>query len=83
VKCVTDPEQSYVSGVLASAYKGSEGKVVVVLVNLSQEDQRCDLGLPREFEVYTTSGKASLQKTVQSGSGIALPARAVITCVGR
>jgi O-glycosyl hydrolase len=83
VKCVTDPEQSYVNGVLASAYKGSEGKVVVVLVNLSQEDQRCDLGLPREFEVYTTSGKASLQKTVQSGSGIALPARAVITCVGR
>jgi len=83
VKCVADPEQSYVNGVLASAYKGSEGKVVVVLVNLSQEDQRCDLGLHREFDVYSTSGKANLERSVQSGSNIALPARAVITCVSQ
>lgn len=83
VKCVTEPEQSYAKGVLASAYNGSEGKVVVVLVNLSQEDQRCDLGLHREFHVYTTSGKANLERTVQSGSNIALPAWAVITCVGQ
>jgi len=42
-----------------------------------------ELCLPGEFDVYTTSGKANLEKTVQSGSNIALPARAVITCVGR
>lgn len=83
VKCVTDPEQSYVNGVLASAYKGPESKVVAVLVNLSQEDQRCDLGSAKQFEVYTTSRKTNLEKTVQSGSDIALPARAVITCVDR
>ena len=82
VKCVTEPAQSYVNGVLASAYKGPEGKVVVVLVNLSQEDQHCDLGSPRKFEVYTTSGKANLEKSVESGSDISLPARAVITCIG-
>jgi hypothetical protein len=42
-----------------------------------------DLGLHREFDVYTTSGKANLERTVQRGSNIALPARAVITCVSQ
>jgi hypothetical protein len=52
VKCVTDPEQSYVNGVLVSAYKGLGTSLAVVLVNLSREDQRCDLGLAKEFDVY-------------------------------
>jgi len=81
VKCVADPEQSYVNGVLASAYQGPGGKVVAVLVNLSQEDQRCDLGLTRELDTYTTSAKANLEKNRQQASDITLPARAVVTCL--
>jgi O-glycosyl hydrolase len=80
-KCVIDPEQIQASGVLVSAYKGPENNLVIVLVNLSREDQRCDLGLGEEFEVYTTNSKANLEKSVQNGSSIALPRRAVITCV--
>jgi O-glycosyl hydrolase len=83
VKCITDLQQSNVDGVLASAYKGSGTSLLVVLVNLSNEDQRCDLGLAREFDVFTTSSTANLEKTVQKSSKIILPARAVITCVCR
>jgi hypothetical protein len=81
VKCAIDPEPSQVNGVLASAYKGLGGKLVVVLVNLSREEQRCDLGAAREVEVYTTSDKANLQRTRQKGSNVVLPPRAVVTCV--
>jgi len=45
-------------------------------MSVTQEDQRCDLDLLTEFDVYATSGKANLEKTVQSGSNIALPAPA-------
>jgi hypothetical protein len=83
VQCAIDPKQSYVDGVLASAYKGPEGKLVLVLVNLSREEQRCDLGSAREFDVYTTDDKANLERTVQSDAKFALPARAVVTCVSR
>ena len=81
VRCVADPEQSYVNGVLASAYKGSGMNLVVVLVNLSRQEQRCDLGLAGELDVYTTSAKANLERTVQSGANVAIPARALVTCV--
>jgi hypothetical protein len=81
VQCSTEPKQSYEDGVLASAYKAAEGKLVLVLVNLSQEEQRCDLGFAREFDVYTTCEKANLERTVQSGSKVTLPARAVVTVI--
>jgi hypothetical protein len=81
VKCVVEPEQSYVNGMLASAYKGPAGKLVVVLLNLSREEQRCDLGAPREVETYTTSDRANLERTHHVGSNIVLPPRAVVTCV--
>jgi hypothetical protein len=81
LKCVTDPEQSYVDGTVASAYKGSGGKIVVVLVNFSQEEQHCDLGSAHDLEVYTTSTTANLEKSVQKAPNIILPARAVVTCV--
>jgi hypothetical protein len=83
VQCAIAPKQSYVDGVLASAYKGPNSKLVLVLVNLSREAQWCDLGLAREFDIYTTDDKANLERTVQSGSKVALPARAVVTCVSR
>ena len=81
VNCLIEPEQSDLDGVLASAYKGPEGKLVVVLVNLSREEQRCDLGAPREMDMYTTSATANLQRTHQKDSAIVLPPRAVVTCV--
>jgi O-glycosyl hydrolase len=80
VECHIDPEQSYVNGVLASAYKGTGGKVILVLVNLSQEEQRCNVGFARDVDVFTTSSEANLQRTLQNGSNISLPARSVITC---
>jgi len=81
VQCSTEPKQSYENGVLASAYKSAEGKLVLVLVNLSPEEQRCDLGFASKLDVYTTCEKANLEKTVQSGSTVTLPARAVVTVI--
>jgi len=79
VACDITPEQSYVNGVLASAYRGSEGKVVVVLVNLSQSEHRCDLGSSKHVDVYTTSAEENLRKSGQTASNIFVPARAVVT----
>jgi len=81
VDCRVEPEQSYVNGVLASGYKGPGGKVVLVLVNLSQEERQCDLGSAAEVAVYTTSAHGNLQKSLQKGANITLPARAVVTCL--
>jgi hypothetical protein len=81
VECNVTPSQSYVNGVLASAYQGTDGQTVVVLVNLSPEEQCCDLGLPKDVGVYTTSARTNLEKSRQDGSRIALPARAVVTCL--
>jgi O-glycosyl hydrolase len=83
VNCDVEPKQSYVNGVLASAYKGRDGEVVLVLVNLAAEDKRCDLGFAKEVDVYTTSSSANLQRSRQQGSEITVPARAVVTCVYR
>jgi hypothetical protein len=79
VKCDTSPGQSFVNGVLTSAYIGSDGKFIVILVNLSQEEHRCDLGFAKQVDVYTTSAKENLRKSVQSASNVVIPARAVVT----
>jgi hypothetical protein len=79
VKCGITPEQSHVNGVLASAYKGLGGNIVVVLVNLSLEEQRCDLGFAKQVEVYTTSAEEKLKKSGQAASNVVVPARAVAT----
>ena len=42
VKCDVEPERSPVDGLLASAYQGSAGEIVVVLVDLSQDEAVCD-----------------------------------------
>ena len=83
VACAIEPESCYVDGVLASAYKGPDNKLVLVLTNLSREEQHCDLGLAGQFDVFTTSEKANLARTERNGSDIALAARAVVTCVNR
>jgi hypothetical protein len=83
VACAIEPEQSYANGVLASAYKGPDNKLILVLINLSQNEQRGDLGLAGPFDVYTTCEKANLERTQQNGLNILLPARAVVTCVSR
>jgi hypothetical protein len=81
VRCQVEPEQSIEDGVLGSAYKGTSGGLVVILVNLSRDDVACDLGAPGQVDVYTTSSRSDLERSRQDAAGIKLPARAVITCV--
>ncbi|HVV72775.1 MAG TPA: glycoside hydrolase, partial [Verrucomicrobiae bacterium] len=83
VACTVKPEQSYVNGLLASAYKGPRNKLVVVLVNLSPQEKRGDIGQSREFEVYTTCENANLERRIEKGSSVTLPGRSVVTCVSR
>jgi O-glycosyl hydrolase len=79
VKCELEPGQSFEDGVLASAYRGTEDNVVVVLVNLSTQEQECDLGTSGVVEVYTTSSEASLRRSDQDAARITVPARAIAT----
>ena len=81
IACDVTPAQSCVDGLLASAYKGTNGEVTVVIVNLSKQEARCHLGIDKSVEVYTTSSSLSLEKSRQNGAGIRVPARAVSTCV--
>jgi hypothetical protein len=79
VKCNVEPKQSPVDGLLASAYQGPDGKTVVVLVNLCQEEASCDLRSDGKASVYTTSQASSLQRSEQPAARITIPARAVAT----
>jgi O-glycosyl hydrolase len=79
VKCNVEPKQSPADGVLASAYQGPGGKMVVVLVNLSQEETFCDLGSDRTARVYTTSETFSLRRSEQPAARITTPPRSVAT----
>jgi O-glycosyl hydrolase len=79
IKCEVAPAQSYENGLLASAYAGTDGRRVVVLVNLSREEMRCDLGFDEKVEVYVTSSETNLKRSQQSSAAIALPARSVGT----
>lgn len=83
VECGVEPQQSHADGVLASAYMGRSGGLVVVLVNLSRNDVTCDLGTPGQVDVFTTSSRSNLERSRQDATAIKLPARAVITCVSR
>ncbi len=83
VQCQVESEQSHEDGVLASAYKGTSGGLVVILVNLSRNDVACDLGTPRRVDVYTTSSRSNLERSRQDATGIKPPARAASTCVLR
>jgi O-glycosyl hydrolase len=79
VKCDVEPKQSPVDGLLASAYQGPDGEVVVVLVNLSQQEALCDLGSDGKATVYTTSEASSLRRSAQPAPKITIPARSVAT----
>ena len=79
VKCDVEPKQSPVDGLLASAYQGPDGEVVVVLVNLSQKEALCDLGSDGKATVYTTSEASSLRRSEQPAPKITIPARSVAT----
>ena len=79
IECRVTPEQSRVHGLLASAYKGKNNRIVVVVVNLSNDEQRCDFGSRQTVDVFTTSAQANLKKSRQPASNISVPARAVIT----
>lgn len=79
IKCEVAPTQSYEHGVLASAYAGVDGKKTLVLVNLSREAMRCDLGFDKKVEVYVTFSETNLKRSQQSSAAITLPARSVGT----
>ena len=81
IKCEVDPEQSVEDGLLASAYKTSDGKLAVVVVNLSTEERRCDAGLSQNVEIYTTSSTSNLERSSQDASNILIPGRAVVTAL--
>jgi hypothetical protein len=81
VACDLTPAQSPENGLLATAFKGARGRVVVVLVNLSRADVYCDLGFGGTVGVYTTSADSSLRHGVQSAARIEVPTRSVVTAV--
>jgi len=81
VQCDVSPAQSYIDGLLASAYEAKNGQRVVVLVNLLQQEALCSLGSGKTVDVYTTSSLANLGKSRQNAAHILVPARAVSTCL--
>jgi len=83
VACEIEPAQSFVDGLLASAYRSADGGIVMVLVNLSQKELGCDLGVGKTVEVYTTSSSANLEMSQQEPSHVRVPARTVSTCIVR
>ena len=83
VKCEVEPTQSYEDSLLASAYQDHLRNTVLVLVNLSREERRCDLGSAGTVDVYTTSALWNLALTEQPAADIVIPARAAATVCGR
>jgi O-glycosyl hydrolase len=81
IQCDVTPAQSFVDGLLASAYRGTNGDRVVVLVNLSRGEAHCDLGSGQAVDVYTTSEVVNLAGSRQEASKISVPARALCTCI--
>ena len=79
VRCGVVPESSPIDGVLATAYEATDGDRVVVVVNLSKEDRRCDLGTGSEARTYTTSADADLRAGKTTGDAVVVPARSVVT----
>ena len=83
IRCDIAPDQPLVDGLLASAYQATGGDRVVVLVNLSREETRCDLGSDRIVDFYTTSIATNLARSRQNASKITVPARSLSTCIWR
>ncbi len=79
VSCQIEPGQSATDGVLASAYRTPQDQTVVVLTNLSPEEQVCDLGYAANATVYTTDQTHNLSPSHQSSDSIFLPPRSVAT----
>jgi O-glycosyl hydrolase len=82
VQCDVESAQSVENGLLVSAYKGAEDAFVLVLVNLSTDEKRCDLGSAQDCDVYTTSSEVNLARSRQDASSISIPARAIVTVCG-
>jgi hypothetical protein len=81
VQCAVKPTQSDANGVMATAFKGGKGRLVVVLVNLSKTETRCTLGGHQTVNVYTTEADTNLKHSTQNAAQIELPARSVVTVV--
>jgi hypothetical protein len=81
IDCDITPAQSPKNDILASAYRGTNGEMVIVIVNLSQQGIHCHLGADKIMDVYTTSVSSNMEKSRQNTDNFEVPARAVSTCI--
>lgn len=79
VRVDLEPGQSFVDGLLGSAYRGDDGRIVLVLVNLSQAACSGALELSGLIDLYTTSADQNLAWSRQKATQVEIPPRAVVT----
>ena len=82
IRCELSEEQSIGDGILASAYIDElNGKQVVVLTNLSEDDVTVDLGKGKKVKTYVTSRDFNLRLRIQDRQKIILDSRSVLTII--
>jgi O-glycosyl hydrolase len=75
------------AGLLASAYKNTDGQLVTVLINPSTDNQTVSTavsaGKPGLWTMYTTSATADLTRTTLKSSteALTIPAKSIVTLV--
>ena len=80
IKCELSEEQSPVDGLLVSAYKDPKsGSLVYVLVNLSEEQIKVNMGQGKKASTYTTDENQSMGFDSQNLKKVKIPARSVVT----
>ncbi|MFI3286588.1 MAG: glycoside hydrolase [Rikenellaceae bacterium] len=85
IEGVSLEDQAY--SLMASAYRGKRGEVVVVLINYSDSPISTELNFDdskeREFDIYETSERRNLEYCGTSDNSITVPARSLITLKSR
>ncbi len=82
IQCDLSEKQSVEDGLLISAYKEpTSGKLVYIMVNLSEKEQLVDLGISKKVELYTTSKESNLERSVSKANRIKLSKRSIITVI--
>jgi len=76
-------EAAGADGVLASAFRGSDGRRVIVLVNTRDDAHEVRLPDAREWKRFETTEKKNCEQAKWNGRKAVLPARSVTTFAGR
>lgn len=80
IKCELSKEQSPENGVLVSAYKDPEnGNLVYVLVNLSEEELKVNMGRGEKAKTYTSDENQDMGFALQPLNKVKIPSRSVVT----